>query len=92
MGKLKEHYHDEITKGLGKDVFLDDDFRFKEWEAEQIRKEAESTLPPENDEERLQAELEAFEAELQFEEAWLASREEEVKFFHIFELTGSYPM
>ena len=93
MSKMKNYYHEEISRGLHDDM-VDDDYCVKEYEAG-IEKEAfEKDVPNliEKEKGREEGEEASFLTEEKLLEQWANERAEEERFFNCFHLTGTYPM
>ena len=90
MGKLKEHYHDEISRGLHMDDMVDADYRYD------LHKEQLAIAGiPENVEQYEADRAEAEKAHIEemiLEEEYYENLAEQHSFQTFFERTGHYPI
>lgn len=90
MGKLKEHFHDEITRGLHMDDMVDADYRY-DLHKEQLAMDGIPEDVEQYEADRAEAEK-AHAEEIISEEEYYLNLAEQHKFMATFETTGHYPM
>lgn len=83
MSKIKEHYHDQICRGLYPEYFEEEDMEadYEKWKGKQTALEFPE---PDSEMEKKAEEAEAY-------DKWVEEKAEEAEFTRVFEVSGRYP-